>query len=66
MGLFVGCACDSFLFSLFFFFAFWCQGLKELMILGLISFVLFILKDQALYDQSDEVLTNTFDVRGDP
>lgn len=40
------------------------QGLKELMILGLISFVLFVLKDQALYDQTDDVLTNTFDVRG--
>lgn len=33
------------------------------MILGLISFVLFLLKDQKTYDQSDDVLTNTFDVR---
>lgn len=39
------------------------KAVKELMILGLISFVLFLLKDQKTYDQSDEVLTNTFDVR---
>ncbi|CAN0214597.1 unnamed protein product [Ectocarpus sp. 6 AP-2014] len=37
------------------------KAIKELMILGLISFVLFILKDQAIYDQSDDILTNTFD-----
>ncbi|CAM9222132.1 unnamed protein product [Pylaiella littoralis] len=36
------------------------KAIKELMILGLISFVLFILKDQAVFDQSDYVLTNTF------
>lgn len=39
------------------------QAIKECMILGFISFVLFILKDQAVVDQSDEVFANTFDVR---
>ena len=38
------------------------KALKELMILGTISFVLFILKDQNIYDQSDDTFTNTFDV----
>lgn len=41
------------------------QAVKELMILGTISFVLFILKDQNVYDQSDDTFTNTFDVSPD-
>ena len=38
------------------------KALKELMILGTISFVLFILKDQHVYDQSDDTFTKTFNV----
>lgn len=41
------------------------QAIKECMILGFISFVLFILKDQAVVEASDEVFANTFDVRWD-
>lgn len=33
------------------------------MVLGTISFVLFVLQDQAVIDKSDLVLSNTFNVR---
>eukprot|EP00752_Nemacystus_decipiens_P003659 g3373.t1 len=37
------------------------KAVKELMILGLISFVLFLIKDQRLIDLDDDIVTNTFD-----
>ena len=63
------CASFSFTFSVFSFrfYVVVClcsaQAVKELMILGLISFVLFLCKDQKLIDIDNPVVVNTFDVR---
>lgn len=37
-----------------------------MMILGFVSFVMFILKDQSVVDDEDEEFSNTFDVSGIP